>query len=112
MLKIFFYGLLLREKTIWFFLLTIFNILLNLLVIIFIDSENSKIEEIVNKLSFLEQILLIGFIGPFLEEFLYRFPLLKSKKSIDFIVLLTIPLSFFLISYKKFTISTLSTFFL
>lgn len=111
MYKLLFCELQLKDKAIWFYLLTFFNIFLNLSIILLLDSESGKMDELITNYSFFEQIIFFGIFGPIIEEFIFRFPLTKNRSYIDYIFLLTIPLTLF-IFISSLNIKGLNNFYL
>lgn len=85
-----------KNKIKWFILLNLLIIIFKFFVLILLDSDGIKLEKYLSKYTLIEQVLLIGLFAPLIEELIYRFPLKKSKSSVDIIFFITLPFSIFL----------------
>ena len=95
-----------KIKTFFLFsILTIFNILINLIFYVVSDLKNisSPADQFIEEMGIFYKILLIGILFPVFEEVVYRLPL-HFKKYNKFIYLITIPITILLL----FNINTVS----
>ena len=86
-----------NNKIIFLLLFTFVNISINAIAIILLDSNEIESENIIEKLSIIEQFFLIGILFPIVEELIFRYPLKLNTENIDIIFLLTIPVSIILL---------------
>lgn len=85
-----------NNKISFLLIFTFINIFINAFAIILLDSNEIEPENIIEKLSIIEQFFLIGILFPIIEELVFRYPLKLNTKNIDAIFLLTIPISIIL----------------
>jgi len=86
-----------NNKIIFLLSFTFVNISINAIAIILLDSNEIESENIIEKLSIIEQFFLIGILFPIVEELIFRYPLKLNTENIDIIFLLTIPVSIILL---------------
>lgn len=83
-----------KNKLKWLVIFTFGNLLINIPFVFLLDfTEDSGIENFIDKLSFIEQLIFIAALPAFFEEFIFRYPLNLKAYSIDIIFILTIPFS-------------------